>query len=136
MDTFKITSVFLGAFGVMHVFLTFNVALTRRGTKVSLGAGENKLLERRIRGHANFCEVVPLGLLGLALFEAGVSDKLKFLTWIFGGILFLGRCIHAHGFNRPDEAMNMRVPAFLISMTALMCIYIGNFIIGIYRLSE
>ena len=53
----------------IYIFLSSRVIQSRAVTRIGIGTGGNRGLERRMRIHANFAEYVPLALLLLAFME-------------------------------------------------------------------
>ncbi len=86
------TAVIAAVLGLLHVFFSIRVGGHRFKTKVSLGDGGNKQLEKLIRGHGNFVENVPMALIIIALLEIGGASS----EVIFGlGIsLIVARIVH------------------------------------------
>jgi len=52
--------------GLIFIGLSAMIIRERRIAAVSLGAGDNEVLLRRIRAHANFAEYVPIALILMA----------------------------------------------------------------------
>lgn len=82
--------------------LTLGVIRLRRAQKIPMGDGNNKLLQRRIRGHANFVEQVPLTLALFALCESQAALPHAALKLVAATFVF-GRAIHGYAFW--NEAM-------------------------------
>jgi uncharacterized membrane protein YecN with MAPEG domain len=61
-----------------------------------LGDGGDTMMLRRIRGHANFAEYVPLILLMMGLLEIG--GQAKWSIHALGGMLLIGRLLHGYAF--------------------------------------
>lgn len=94
----KISLLFAALHALLLVVLAAPVTLYRLRNRIGIGDGGDALLIRRIRVHANFIEYVPMGLLLLLLLElAGMSAG---WLWGFGGLLLLGRLMHALGLSR------------------------------------
>jgi uncharacterized protein len=71
-----ITIIFAAIFGVLHVIFTLRVGGYRFTSKISFGEGGDMELRNRMRGHGNFIENVPIGLLLLLLNELnGLADS-------------------------------------------------------------
>jgi len=87
-----VTLLFSGLFAILHVVFTLRVGLYRRAAQISLGHGDDKQLEKRVRGHGNFTENVPLALFLMLLNELTGTDP----QWLMGiGCIFLiARMIH------------------------------------------
>lgn len=94
----KISLLFVALHALLLIVLAVPVSLYRMRHRIGMGDGGNALLMRRIRAHANFIEYVPLALLLLLLLElAGLPAV---WLWGFGGMLLLGRVLHAIGLSR------------------------------------
>ena len=64
-----ITALYTSLLGILWLSLTMFVILGRWKYGVSLGDGEERDLNRRIRAHANFVETVPLAVILLWIGE-------------------------------------------------------------------
>ncbi len=62
-----ITAISAALLGLFFLALSVNVVRPRRATRVSLGAGDDPLLERRIPAHGNFAEYTPIALVLIAM---------------------------------------------------------------------
>ena len=94
-----ITLIYGGLLGLLFLLLSFWVVRRRAQFKVMIGEGEAPEMLSAIRAHGNFAEYVPLTLLLMALCElAGVGA-----LWLHlgGGLLLLGRILHAIGIQIP-----------------------------------
>ncbi|ADM08763.1 putative membrane protein [Parvularcula bermudensis HTCC2503] len=92
MNIVPVTGLYAALFALILIPLTIRVGLYRDKIKVYAGDGGDETLTRRIRGHANFLEYVPFGLLLIALLElTGASGLI-----LHGlGVLFLvSRVMH------------------------------------------
>lgn len=87
-----VTPIYAAVLGLFYIALSANVIRTRKGQSVSLGDGGDLLLTRRIRGHGNFAEYVPIALILLAFLEAGGAHAL--LVHVLNAALVLGRLMH------------------------------------------
>lgn len=98
MNLFPITSVYAALCGLLVLTLAVRVAYIRRSQKIGIGDGGNRVLERRVRIHANAIENVPMVLILLGLAEsAGVA------SWALhaaGVALIVARILHAHGLTQ------------------------------------
>lgn len=87
-----LTALYAGLLAIWFLVLSYRV-VQQRGHGVSLGDGGDPVLLRRIRGHGNFAEYVPLILLLLALLEQGG----RLPAWgihALGASLVLARVLH------------------------------------------
>lgn len=102
--------------GLLYVALTFSVILKRRGDGVVLGDGGDRAMQKRIRGHANAAEQMPLFLivLGLTEMNAAPTVTLTGLALIFG----LGRVLHAAYFGIHGLHWRLRFYGMLLTMIA------------------
>ena len=109
-----ITSFTAGLLGFMLVYLLYLVIQVRRVDGISIGTGNNELLEFRILGHANFTETVPISLFLLYLIE--INGVPQFLITTLATLLVLARASHAYAFMYIHETsvhFNCRVIAVL-----------------------
>lgn len=87
--TFFLTAVF----ALMLVALSTFVSMWRRALNVAFGDGNNDILRRRIRAHANFIENAPFLLIMTAALEIGQVTQ-----WVVGLIaigFMVARILHA-----------------------------------------
>ena len=99
-----ITAVYTSLLGLLWLGLTMYVILGRWKYEVSLGDGEERDLNRRIRAHANFVETVPLALILLWIGEIHVFDPE--VVHAFGITLVVSRLFHAFGMLIPKRSTN------------------------------
>ena len=94
----KITLLFASLHVLLMLALLVPISRHRHAHRIGLGDGGDKVLARKIRVHGNFVEHAPFALLVLALLElCGLPEV---ATWTFGGVLLLGRILHAVGMSR------------------------------------
>lgn len=87
-----IAPLYAGLLAIWFLVLSYRV-VQRRSHGVSLGDGGDDTLMRRIRGHGNFTEYVPLILLMLALLEIGGATPI-WLLHVLGATLLIARVLH------------------------------------------
>lgn len=92
-------ALYLGLFGLMFIFLSIQVVVSRVRTGVHHGDGDDVGLNRAIRSHANFAEYVPLILLIVALAEVGGASP-EVVHWLLGPLL-VARVMHPLGMRQP-----------------------------------
>ena len=56
--------------GLLYVILTFQIGLQRGRDRIALGDNGDPVSAKKIRGHANAAEQIPLGLILIGLNEA------------------------------------------------------------------
>lgn len=112
-----VTALWAALLAPLFLFLSMRVVPLRAAAQASLGTGGNPALERAIRAQGNFAEYVPFALLLLALAEAGGAPG-----WVLhplGGLLLLGRCIHAWGITRLKEDIRIRAAGMIATFTTI-----------------
>jgi uncharacterized protein len=121
-----VTPLYAGLLAFWFLLLTLRVVQERHDTKVSLGDGGNPTLQRRIRGHANFAEYVPLALLLLAILE--LSRFSLYVIHALGLMLLLGRLLHGYAFAfrtqfRFGTFWGVLLTVLVLAIEALLCLY-------------
>ncbi len=110
--------IYAALLALIFVALSIRTLRIRRGLKVAVGDGGNPIMLRAIRAHGNFAEYVPLGLLLILACEGLGAPGL--LVHGLGGLLVLGRLIHAIGISRPDEVFAYRVTGMALTFTCYL----------------
>lgn len=103
---FPVTTMYAALLGLLLIFLSDMVSRSRKRSDISLGHGDDPMLERAMRAHGNFVEYVPLGLILLLLLE--LKDLTPWALHVLGAMLLVGRLLHAYGMMRPDGALSGR----------------------------
>jgi hypothetical protein len=121
-----VTPLYAGLLALWFFVLGARVIDQRRRNKVSLGDGGNMMLQRAIRGHANFSEYVPLALLLLAILE--LSRFPLYVLHGLGATLLAARLLHGYAFSFtghfPFGRMAGAALTFLVLMVAgALCLY-------------
>ena len=115
--------------GLWLIILSVRVILARRGTKTSLGDGDNTVLARRIRAQANLCEYAPFGLILILLAELqGVHPYLLEPTAI---IFIIGRLLHGTAFSFTQSWALGRMGGMILTFTGLILLIALLIISGI-----
>jgi uncharacterized membrane protein YecN with MAPEG domain len=110
----------------IFIFLSSEVIRSRVVTRIGIGTGGNRGLERQMRIQANFAEYVPLALLLLAFVEMqGRPDWLLHLLCI---ALVLARIGHALALRNEKEIMWLRIAS--VSTTFVIMAAAGASLIG------
>lgn len=113
-----ITALYAGLLAPVLVYLAVRVINQRRAARVAIGHGEDAILLRRMRVHANFAEYVPM-----ALVLMGLAENLKttpILLYAMGITLLVGRVLHAYGVSQSKENLNLRVTGMALTFTAIL----------------
>lgn len=122
-----ITPLYAGILALVFFALSVRV-VAMRGTGISLGDGGNPAMLRRIRGHANFAEYVPLILLMMAFLE--LSRYSAYLLHGLGIALVIGRVLHGYALSFAEKFKFGRFYGTVLTFTLLnvcgiLCIYQG-----------
>jgi uncharacterized membrane protein YecN with MAPEG domain len=115
----KVTLLYGGLLALWFLVLSIRVIQGRAGPgKPSLGDGGHPAMLRRIRGHANFAEYVPLILLLIGLLE--LSGVPAWQVHALGGALLAGRLLHGYAFSFTDEHVFGRSAGIALTFVALV----------------
>ena len=122
-----ITPLYAGILAFLFFVLSIRV-VRMRGTGISLGDGGNPLMLRRIRGHGNFAEYVPLILLMMGFLE--LSHYSPYLLHGIGIVLVAGRLLHGYALSFTEKFFMGRFLGTVLTFTALnvaalTCLYQG-----------
>jgi uncharacterized membrane protein YecN with MAPEG domain len=93
-----VTLFYASLLGLLYLVLAARVGRYRRNSGISIGTGQDRELEVRMRIQANFIEYVPLALILLALLESlSVS---RYGLHLLGILLVVARLLHAWGLRK------------------------------------
>lgn len=93
MNLLQTLAIYAAILGFIFFALSAMTIRRRRAGRISLGAGEDETLLRRMRAHANFAEYVPFALLLIS--GAVVSGANAYFVHGCGIVLVAGRLLHA-----------------------------------------
>lgn len=93
-----ITSLYAGLLALLFLALSFRVVFRRREQKINLGDGGDAEMQRRVRGHGNFAEYVPLILVLIGLLELGRTTP-GWLLHAMGITLLVARLLHGYALS-------------------------------------
>ena len=105
----------------IYIFLSSKVIRSRVVTRIGIGTGGNRGLERQMRIHANFAEYVPLALLLLAFME--MQGRSAWLLHLLCIALVLARLGHAFALRNEKEIMPLRIAS--VSTTFVIMVAAG-----------
>lgn len=114
----RITALYAALLVALFLALTFRVFAQRYRTRVVLGTGGDRLLERAVRVHANFAEFVPVFL--LALLAAELCGAAPWALHAAGIAMLGGRTMHAAGMSREPDIVALRSGGMLLTLAALI----------------
>jgi uncharacterized protein len=112
-----ITALYAALLAPLFILLSIRVIGQRRAVRVSIGHGDDALLLRRMRVHANFTEYVPFALISLGLAESLAAPSI--ILHAIGAILVFGRYAHAFGVSQSPENFTIRVTGMVSTFTAI-----------------
>jgi hypothetical protein len=90
----------------------------RQMAGVAIGTGGNRVLERRVRVHANFAEYVPLALILLVLVE--MRGNAAWYLHLLCLALLAGRAAHAWGVSQEPDDMRLRGAGVVLTLAVLV----------------
>jgi uncharacterized membrane protein YecN with MAPEG domain len=101
---------------ILMLALSVLVVRRRREHQVSHGHGDEPKLAAAIRAHGNAAEYIPAAIAALAVLAIAGASPL--IVNVVGGVLFLGRAIHAFGLSRTTGVTRARVVGTIFTWTA------------------
>lgn len=110
--------------GALYVTMTLRIALQRRSKRIVLGHNDDAIFERKIRGHGNAAEQIPLGLILLGLNEAMNGSTVALVLAI---LLIIGRFLHAIHFFSEGKPLAYRAYGMMLTL--------GSHILGMIALA-
>jgi uncharacterized protein len=117
------TPIYAAILGLVFVALSVRTLLLRRQLGVAIGDGDQPILARAARAHANFAEYVPLSLILIYFLEMQMQTSLY--IHLLGGALVIGRITHAIGVSQVKENFRYRVIGMAITFTVIIFASIG-----------
>jgi len=122
-----ITPLYAGILAILFFILSMRV-VAMRGSGISLGDGGNPVMLRRMRGHGNFAEYVPLILLMMAFLE--LSQYSATLLHGLGIALVAARALHGYSLSFTEKFKFGRYWGTVLTFTLLnvcgvLCAYQG-----------
>lgn len=121
-----VVTAFYGALlTALYLLLTARVIGLRRGRRIDMGDAGDPLAARLVRGHGNFAEYAPLGLVLLLVLETGGWPG--WLLHLLGAMLLVGRAAHAWSFSvaelrLPSRTVGMVLTLAMLALAALLCL--------------
>lgn len=112
-----VTPLYAGALALWFLVLSYRV-VQQRGHGVSLGDGGDPVLLRRIRGHGNFSEYVPLILLMIGMLELGGAKRP--LLHGLGATLLAARLLHGYALSFREQFKFGRFWGTLLTFVLLL----------------
>ena len=113
-----ITPFYAATIALVFVGLSIRTLRLRRRFRVAVGPGEEPLLLRAMRVHANFAEYVPIAVLLMLFVELLTSSAL--FVHVLGVLLIAGRLLHAYGVSQVREDFRYRVSGMALTFTVIV----------------
>ncbi|MBV7297504.1 MAPEG family protein [Enterovibrio paralichthyis] len=119
MENLTIAPVLIAVCIAIQIPATLAVGLRRLATGINFGWGDDTALMKKVRGHGNFTETVPITLLAITLAEyLGMAQ-----SWVLAAAIAIvaGRLIHYHTlvFTR-SGATNGRPVGMILTFSAMV----------------
>lgn len=115
-----ITLFYAGLLALWFLVLSIRVVNLRGHSDANLGDGGDALLLRRIRGHGNFAEYVPLILILMALLESGGAAA--WLLHAIGIVLVAARLLHGVSLSFTEQWKFGRFYGTLLTFILLLVV--------------
>jgi uncharacterized membrane protein YecN with MAPEG domain len=112
-----VTPIFAAVMALMFLILSINTVRMRWKTRVSVGDGGNKEMQRAIRAHGNFIEYVPITLLLMLFLEMRTVSIYVIIA--LGAALLVGRCCHALALLGSLKYFKFRVVGMTLTFVTL-----------------
>lgn len=127
----SITAITASILGLLYVKLSLDVIKLRRTYKVSLGHGNEEVLQRAIRAQNNLTEYAPIGLILLACLE--LNNAPLWITLILAALFTIGRIIHPMGMKDPTLSFRPRFRGTQLTLTTIIALSVANIILILWR---
>lgn len=119
-----VTPIYAGLLALLFLGLSYRVVLGRRGLRISIGHGDDKDMEKRMRVQANCAEYAPFGIILLAMAE--MQGMPIWLVHVSGVALLLGRMLHAYGLGSSPQVPFARVWGMYLTIGMIMITAVAN----------
>ncbi len=129
LPSLEVTAFYTALLIIMQIVFTMAVIRIRFAKRISLGDNGNEMLQKRIRSHANFVEVVPPTLIALGLIEYMTANTTT--IHILGVVFIAARLLHYIGINKKDALIFRQigmVSSVLIMLAAAIILLMNSWI--------
>jgi len=123
-----LTAFYGGLLGLLFLGLSLNVIRLRYRYRAATGDGGEPVLQRAIRGQANFAEYAPLTLLLLLCLE--LLGGPAWALHAVGLCLLAGRLAHGICFACLESAAPLRVSGMILTFASLVIAALGNLVMA------
>lgn len=117
-DISLVSPIYIGIVGLLALYLSLQVSLKRQKHKVSTGDGDNPVLFKSIRVHANLIENAPLAMILLLAFE--LQGASAWMVHLLGLAFVIGRFLHIYGLGRQPQNTSARAVGSMITLIYLL----------------
>lgn len=114
-----VTPLYAGILALLFLALSFRVVFRRRAEKINLGDGGDAEMQRRIRGHGNFAEYVPLILVLMLVIELGGTTP-QWALHSMGLTLVVARLLHGYALSVSKHFFIGRFVGTVLTFTLLL----------------
>jgi uncharacterized membrane protein YecN with MAPEG domain len=101
----------------LYIFLSVRVIRSRVTERVKIGTGGNRMVERRMRIHANFAEYVPLAIILLVFME--MQGRPSWWLHLLCILLVLARIGHTIALWKDEEIFPLRVATVFVTFVII-----------------
>ena len=119
-----VTAVTAGLLALVYLVLSIRVIKLRGQNSISLGDGGNEALQRAIRGHGNFAEYAPMGVLLLLIAE--LQSVNAFVLIALAVVLLVGRICHGYAFAFTAGSPVLRQAGMILTFLTIAALAIAN----------
>lgn len=112
-----VTGFFAAVLALWMMYLAFVVVRFRRRTDTSIGDGGDIVGARRIRGHANAVETVPIFLILMGLAEG--FGVVGWALWVIGAAFTAGRILHGLHFMEVRGTITGRFHGMVLTVSGI-----------------
>ena len=128
----RFAPMYAGLLAILIIYLGYRVTVFRRAEKKSTEQIDCSVKMRcAIRAHANALENIPIALLLLLMLELNHLNPI--LIHVVGGMLLLGRLLHAWGLSRYDGPSFGRFYGMILTWLSILAMAILNIWIILLR---
>lgn len=113
-----LTPAYAALFAFIFIVLSARTIILRGRFKIGIGWGDEPMLERAMRAHANFAEYVPFAILLVFFLETQLSHPALIHSLYL--TLLLGRLLHAYGISQAKENHRCRVIGMIMTFSVIV----------------
>ncbi|MDD9911067.1 MAG: MAPEG family protein [Ahrensia sp.] len=121
---FPISTLTVCALSALLLVLSFRVIGTRQSRGVSLGDGEDEMLQRRIRAQGNLVEYAPFAMVLVLCAELQIvtpgSMIFTLLLSVTAAAFVLGRVLHGYALSFTKQNARLRILGMQLTIFAMI----------------